>query len=247
MPLPALAAVAKAAAPMLKKAALKAAKKKAVSTAMKAVRPKEEEQESMKKEYNKGGRKPGAAQDKVAKALSNRSSNQKFKSEINKLRSDRMSDKASTTKNKVVKKLREEVATKRADQARGNEAKAERSAKASSFASKRGDMARNRSKNKSAKAEIRAKYENGGKVKRDGSKVTKAITGNQPFTSDKIKSATRGKGKMTAGERARVKKDLMNSLLTKKDQAPPKMRRLGVKKLVADKSDLKARNRNLKK
>jgi hypothetical protein len=173
MPLPALAAVAKAAAPMLKKAALKAAKKKAVSTAMKAVRPKEEEQESMKKEYNKGGRKPGAAQDKVAKALSNRSSNQKFKSEINKLRSDRMSDKASTTKNKVVKKLREEVATKRADQARGNEAKAERSAKASSFASKRGDMARNRSKNKSAKAEIRAKYENGGRKTGDPKEKSK--------------------------------------------------------------------------
>lgn len=58
MPLPALAAVAKAAAPMLKKAALKAAKKKAVSTAMNAMRPKEEEQKSMKKEYRDGGRKP---------------------------------------------------------------------------------------------------------------------------------------------------------------------------------------------
>lgn len=58
MPLPALAAVAKAAAPMLKKAALKAAKKKAVSTAVNAMRPKEEEQKSMKNEYKDGGRKP---------------------------------------------------------------------------------------------------------------------------------------------------------------------------------------------
>lgn len=163
MPLPALAAVAKAAAPMLKKAALKAAKKKAVSTAMNAMRPKEGEQKSMKKEYKRGGRKPGAAQDKVAKALKNRASNQKFKSEVNKLRADRMSEKASTTKNKVVKKLREEVAAKRGDQARGNAAKAERSTKAANFASKRGDMARNRAKNKAAKAEIRAKYEKGGR------------------------------------------------------------------------------------
>ena len=165
MPLPALAAVAKAAAPMLKKAALKAAKKKAVSTAMNAMRPKEEEQNKMKHggKYKKGGRKPGALQDKAAKALKNRASNQKFKSEVNKLRADRMSEKASNTKSKVVRKLREEVATKRADQARGNEAKAERSTKAAKFASKRGDLARNRAKNKAAKAEIRAKYEKGGK------------------------------------------------------------------------------------
>lgn len=232
MPLPALAAVAKAAAPLLKKAALKAAKKKAVSTAVNAMRPKEEEQKSMENggkikrkktpitggakdprviamksgerrkelmreamkrnsdakakpdpkssrmkkfeedmkkrksqlnmekggKYKAGGRKPGAAQDKVAKVLKNRAANQKFKSEVNKLRADRMSEKASTTKNKVVKALREEVAAKRGDQARGNAAKAERSTKAANFASKRGDMARNRSKNKAAKAEIRAKY-----------------------------------------------------------------------------------------
>ena len=167
MPLPALAAVAKAAAPMLKMAALKAAKKKAVSTAMNAMRPKEEEQKSMKKEYKRGGRKPGALQDKVAKAAGNRASNQKFKSEVNKLRADRMSDKAASTKSKVGKALREEVARLRGDQARGQAAKAERATKVSKFASKRGEIARNRAKNKAAKAEIRAKYENGGRKKSD--------------------------------------------------------------------------------
>lgn len=88
---------------------------------------------------------------------------------------------------------------------------------------------------------------NGGKVKRDGSKVTKAYTGNQPFTSDEIKAATRGKGKMTAGERKRLQKELLNSMLTPASKAPQKMRRLGVKKLGTDKSDLEARNRGLKK
>jgi len=157
---------------------LKAAKKKAVSTAMNAMRRKEEEQNKMKHggKYKKGGRKPGALQDKAAKALKNRASNQKFKSEVNKLRADRMSEKASNTKSKVVRKLREEVATKRADQARGNEAKAERSTKAAKFASKRGEMARNRAKNKAAKAEIRAKYENGGRKTGDPKKKKKYQT-----------------------------------------------------------------------
>ncbi len=173
MPLPALAAVAKAAAPMLKKAALKAAKKKAVSTAMNAMRPKEEEQQSMKKEYKKGGRKPGALHDKVAKAAGNRASNQRFKSKVNKARADRMSEKAATTKSKVGKALREEVARLRGDQARGQADKAERATKVSKFASKRGEIARNRAKNKAAKAEIKAKYENGGRKTGDTKKKSR--------------------------------------------------------------------------
>lgn len=89
------------------------------------------------------------------------------------------------------------------------------------------------------------KYENGGKSKRDGSKAVGTATGNQPFTSDKVRSETRGRN-LSSGDKKRVKKDLTNSLLTPKDQAPPKMRRLGVKKVVTDKSDLDKRNRGLK-
>lgn len=61
MPIPLLAAAAKAAAPMLKKAAAKAIKRKAVSTAQKAVSKKKEEENQAKrgmkvKKYNKGGK-----------------------------------------------------------------------------------------------------------------------------------------------------------------------------------------------
>lgn len=140
--------------------------------------------------YKKGGRKPGALQDKIAKAASNRSSNQKFKSEINKLRADRMSEKAAATKNKAVKAIREEVAAKRGDQSRGQAAKAERATKVSKFASKRGDMARNRAKNKAAKAEIRSKYGKGG---RKEGKVKGLLSGLEAMPS---KNAGRAKKKL---------------------------------------------------
>ena len=117
--------------------------------------------------YKKGGRKPGALHDKIAKAAGNRASTQRFKSKVNKARADRMSEKAASTKSKIGKALREEVARLRGDQARGQADKAKRATKVSKFASKRGEIARNRAKNKAAKAKIRAKYENGGRKKSD--------------------------------------------------------------------------------
>ena len=62
MPVPLIAAVAKAAAPMLKKAAVKAGKKMAVNAARKAMSKKEEEKQRAKKgmkvrKYKKGGKK----------------------------------------------------------------------------------------------------------------------------------------------------------------------------------------------
>lgn len=78
-------------------------------------------------------------------------------------------------------------------------------------------------------------------VKNDGSKANYAVTGNNPFRSNKVRSETRGK-QYNAGD----KKRLTESLLTPKDQAPPKMKRLGLKYVGSNKNDNYSFRRKLK-
>ena len=79
-------------------------------------------------------------------------------------------------------------------------------------------------------------------VKRDGSKAKYASTDWQPLYTNKQRDESRGRVRNPG-----AKDRMVDSLLTPKDQAPPKMRRLAVDHVHSNKHDLNPYSRGLKK